>query len=97
MTKPSRSLSQGREAFSGVVEAGRQRRRREAGDAERQIAASAPPATMTSASPSCDQPGGVADGVRAGGAGGDDRMVRALEAVADRDLARREVDQRAEG
>ncbi len=37
----------------------------------------------------------IADRVRAGGASGDDRMVGALEAVADGDLARRQIDQRA--
>ena len=40
-----------------------------------------------------DQPRRVADRVRAGRAGRDDRVVRALEAVADRDMAGGEVDQ----
>jgi len=40
-----------------------------------------------------DHPGRVADGVRAGGAGGDHRVVGPLEAVADRHLARGQVDQ----
>ena len=41
-----------------------------------------------------DQPGRVADRVNAGGAGGDDAVVRALEAVFDREVAGGEVDQR---
>ncbi len=41
-----------------------------------------------------DHPRRVADRVRAGGAGGDHRMVGPLEAVADRDMAAGEVDQR---
>ena len=40
-----------------------------------------------------DHPRGVADGVRAGRAGGDHRVVRPLEAVPDRDLAGGQVDQ----
>ena len=42
-----------------------------------------------------DQAHGVADGMGAGRAGGDDRMVRTLEAVADADLPRDQVDQGA--
>ncbi len=38
-----------------------------------------------------DQPGRVADGVGAGRAGGDHRMVRPLESIADRNLAARQV------
>ena len=55
---------------------------------------SAPPATITSASPSRDQPRGVPDRVRSRRAGGDDRMIGPPKAVADRDLPRGEVDQR---
>ena len=44
-----------------------------------------------------DQPRGVADGMRAGGAGGDHGVVGALEADADRDLAGGQVDQPARG
>ncbi len=40
-----------------------------------------------------DQPGGIADGMRAGGAGRDHGMVRALVAEADRGIARDEIDQ----
>ena len=40
-----------------------------------------------------NQPGRIADGVRAGGTGGDHGMVRPLEAVADRHVAGGEVDQ----
>ena len=54
----------------------------------RQTAASAPPAIFP-----FDQAGGVADGVRPARAGGDHRVVRSLEAVADRDLAGGQVDQ----
>ena len=42
-----------------------------------------------------DQPRRVADRVRAGRAGGDDRVVRTLEAVRDRDIAGGEIDQAA--
>src|SRR5690606_41143773 len=42
-----------------------------------------------------DEPGRVADGVRAGGTGGDDRVVRPFEAVFDRDVARSEIDEAA--
>ena len=41
-----------------------------------------------------DQPRRIADGMGAGRAGGDDRMVRPLEAEADRDLPGHKVDQR---
>ncbi len=40
-----------------------------------------------------DQARGIADGMRAGRAGGDHRMVRTLEAVADRNMAGGQVDQ----
>src|SRR4026209_1495659 len=71
--------------------------------AMRQIGLSAPPATITSASPpATSHPTGparrrgrrgIADGVRAGRAGRDDCMVGALEAVPDRDVAGGEVDE----
>ena len=60
-----------------------------------QIAASEPPATITSASPCWISRARVADRVRPGRAGGHHRVVRPLEAVADRHLPRAEVDQRA--
>src|SRR6185312_1223778 len=41
----------------------------------------------------CYQTGGIADGVRAGGAGGDDRVVRAFEAKIDGSVTGNEVDQ----
>ena len=41
-----------------------------------------------------DQPRGITDRVRTGGAGGDDRVVRSLEAVLDGNLAGDQVDQR---
>ena len=95
ITKPSRSSSHGREARSGVslkwVESAR---------------AAAKPATPEPADRGLgaagdhhvgiaerDQPAGVADRMRAGRAGGHDRMVRALEAEPDRDLAAHQVDQ----
>ena len=59
----------------------------------RQIGLSAPPATITSASSMRDQARGVADGVRARRAGGDDGVVGALEPVPDRDVARGQIDQ----
>ena len=78
-----------------VVEAGRQRAQAaKPAMPMRQIAASAPPATITSASLQLDQARGVADRMGAGRAGRDHRVVRALEAVLDRDLAGGEVDQR---
>ena len=43
----------------------------------------------------CDQPRGIADGVRAGRAGGDHGMVGTLVAVADLHLAGHQIDQRA--
>ena len=48
---------------------------------------SVPPATITSASPSAISRAGIADGMRAGRAGGDDRVVRPLQAVLDRHIA----------
>ena len=42
-----------------------------------------------------DQARGIADRVRAGRAGGDDRVVRPLQPVLDRDIAGGEVDQPA--
>ncbi len=59
------------------------------------MVASAPPASMMSASSSLDHPRRVADRMRAGRAGGDHRMVGAHQPVFDRDLARDEVDQPA--
>ena len=59
------------------------------------IVLSAPPASITSASPVLDHPGGIADRVRAGRARRDHRMVRAHQAILDRDLARGEIDQPA--
>ena len=45
--------------------------------------------------PPLDQPRRIANGMGAGGTGRDDGMVRPLEAEADRDLPRNQVDQRA--
>ena len=95
MTKPSRSLSQGRDACSGVsLKAVRERARSgEAGDpepADRGLGA-AGDHDVGIAEP--DHPGGVADRMGAGRAGGHDRVVRALEAEPDRDLPARQVDQ----
>jgi hypothetical protein len=52
-----------------------------------------PPATITSASSKRHQTGRIADGVGARRAGGDDRVVGALEAVLDGDIAAGQVDQ----
>ena len=61
----------------------------------RQIGDSAPPATITSASPSAISRAGIADRMRAGRAGRHHRMVRSLQAVLDRDIAGSEIDQAA--
>src|SRR5918911_665873 len=90
MTNPSRSLSQGREARSGVSLKLAESARAAAKPASprRLIAASVPPARHHDVGIlQHDQPRRVADRVCAGRAGGDDRVVRTLEAVADGDVA----------
>ena len=56
---------------------------------------SAPPATITSASPSAIMPRGIADGMGAGRTGGDHRVVGTLEAEGDGDEAGSEIDDAA--
>ena len=97
MTKPSRSASQGRLAACGslpcLVDSALHALKPAMPIS--QIGASAPPAHHHVRVVERDEPRRVADGVRARGAGGDDRVVRAAEAVADADLPRDEVDERA--
>ena len=95
MTKPSRSSSHGREARSrGVVEVGRERPRRgEARDAEPADRGLGAARDHHVGVAERDQPRRVADRVGAGRAGGHHRVVRPLEAEADRDLAAHQVDQ----
>ena len=81
MTKPSRSTSNGRDmplVDSAVMLANPAIDVTVAG-------ASLPPVTTASHRPQRDQPGGVADGVGAGGARRADRLVGPLQAVAHRD------------
>jgi hypothetical protein len=89
MTKPSRRLSHGPRRLVGVslksVDSALQALK--PAMPMRQIAASAPPATMTSASSSWIRRAASPSACGAGGAGRDDGMVRAPEAVLDRDLA----------
>ena len=85
MTKPSRALSNGRDASVGlVVEAGRQRTGRgEAAEADPVDAGLRAAADRDVGLARPDQPRGVADRLDARGAGGHRRAERPLEAVPD--------------
>ena len=94
-TKPSRSLSHGRDAVCGSslrVDSARAAAKPPTPSGE--IVASEPPATMTSASPYSINRAAMPMRVQAGRAGRHHRDVRALEAVGDRHMARDHVDDR---
>jgi hypothetical protein len=77
-TKPSRSLSQGRDAAGGIVVArGQRTRRREAADAQRRDRALGAAGDHHVGIAVLDQPRRLADAVQPGGAGGHDGEVRA--------------------
>ena len=80
--------------FRGVIEAGGHGPAvDEARDADRADRSLGAPGHHDVGVAIADHPGGVADGVGPCGAGRDDRMIRPLEAMADRHLSRGEVDQ----
>jgi hypothetical protein len=79
--------------FRLVVAGGKRARLGEAGDAERAERAFGAAGEHHVGIVEHDHARGVADRVGAGGAGGDDRVIGAHQAVFDRDLAGNEVDQ----
>ena len=92
-TKPSRSLSKGRQAWVGSsLRVERAFMAAKPPTPMGVMAASAPPAIIAVGVAALDDAEGVADGVRGGGAGGGGRLVRALGAVADGDVSGGEVD-----
>ena len=92
-TKPSRSLSQGRQAWVGIVVAGGERLHgRESADAhggDGGLGAAGDHGVRVAA---LDDAEGIADGVRGRGAGGGGGLVGAARAVADGDVSGGEVD-----
>lgn len=95
ITKPSRPLSKGREAFrSVVVAAGQRPRRRETGETDA-IDRCLRTATHGNVRLTCaDQPGCVADRLNPGGTGGNRCAQRPFEAMLDRYMTSREIDQK---
>ena len=94
ITNPARVASNGREARGGYSSSAASPRiavkpARISGSTQ----ASVPPAITASQSPALDHLGGLADRVRPGRAGRDDRVVQALDPERDRDLAGRRVDE----
>jgi hypothetical protein len=93
MTKPSRSLSQGRLAPSGsALRVDSARAAAKPPIASGQMVDSAPPAIITSASPYSIMRPGLADRMGAGGAGGHHRHVGPLQAEHDRQMPGNHVD-----
>jgi len=83
-----------RALLRSIVVARRQGRQAANPASERRLTAdSAPPATMTLASPSAISRGRVADRVRPSRTGRDDRMVGSLEVMLDRHMAAHQIDQ----
>ena len=94
MTKPARVASNGRDARVGsLVLDGEPAHRGEAGEDQRHDAGLGAAGEHRVGCAALDHLGGLADGVRAGCAGGDDCVVRALDAERDRELSGDGVDE----